>query len=276
MTQADFKRFYPDDLRNYMSREKEKDYVLIDVRQPEEYQAGHIPGALLIPLGEMERRLFELPSDRNLVFYCRSGGRSAAAATLAVDGEVTEKAVAHLEGGMLGWDGHTLAGYPRLQLFDSDAALPDLLKTAIDLEKGAWRFYSEVVSRHADAPFTPVFKDLSMAEIGHARIVYRFWQQAVPEAPAFDDVYDALTGNVLEGGIDVSEAINRIEALDNPPCIGLIEWAMHIEQSAYDLYRNTAERAASAQAREAFLTIAQAEKAHMRALVTAISVCDPH
>jgi len=275
MIQADFKRFFPDDLRAYMSREKEKDYVLIDVRQPGEYQVRHIPGALLIPLGELERRLFELPSDRDLVFYCHSGSRSAAAAALALDGEVTEKAVAHLEGGMLGWDGHTLAGYPRLQLFDPEASLPDLLKTAIDLEKGAWRFYSEVVSRYADAAFTPVFKDLSTAEIGHARVVYRFWRQAEPDATSFDDLYDGLTGDVLEGGIDVSEAIDRIETLDNPPCIGLIEWAMHIEQTAYDLYRNTAERAASAQAKEAFLTIAQAEKAHMRTLVTAIAVCDP-
>ncbi|MFH1980661.1 MAG: rhodanese-like domain-containing protein [Pseudomonadota bacterium] len=275
MTQDDFKRFLPDDLRTYMSQEKEKDYVLIDVRQPAEYQDGHIPGALLIPLGEMERRLFELPSDRDLVFYCRSGGRSAAAATLAVDAEVTEKSVAHLEGGMLGWDGHTLTGYPRIQIFDPAAALPDLLKAAIDLEKGAWRFYSEVVSKHPNAPFTPVFKDLSFAEIGHARVVYRFWKHSVPDAPSFEALYDGLTGDVLEGGIDVSAAIAKIETLDDPPCMGLLEWAMHIEQSAYDLYRNTAERAANAEAKEAFLTIAQAEKAHMRSLVKALSVCGP-
>ena len=275
MSQDDFKRFFPDALREYMAKRKEKEYVLIDVRQPMEYQAGHIPGALHIPLGEVERRLFELPSDRDLVFYCRSGGRSAAAATLAVDAEVTHKMVAHLEHGMLGWDGQTLTGYPRLQLFDPDAALTDLLKRAIDLEKGAWRFYAEVVSRHPNAPVASVFETLSAAEIGHARVVYRFWQQTVSAPPAFEALYDGLTGDVLEGGIDVSDAIARIEALDDPPCIGLLEWAMHIEQSAYDLYRNTAERVAGTEANEAFLTIAQAEKAHMQSLVKAVSVCDP-
>ncbi len=273
MNQNDFSRFFPDDLRAYMAKRQEKNYVLIDVRQPMEYELEHIPGALLLPLGDLERRLFELPADRDLVFYCRSGGRSAAAATLAVDAEVTEKSVAHLEGGMLGWDGHILKGYPRLQLFDAEASLAERLKTAMDLEKGAWRFYSEVVARHPDAPFTPVFNTLSKAEIGHARAVYRFWQRAVADAPPFDDIYQGLNGDVLEGGIDVSDAISRIESLDDPPCIGLIEWAMHIEQSAYDLYRNTAENTSDDDAKEAFLTIAQAEKAHMRSLVKAITSC---
>ena len=273
MPQDDFKRYFPDDLRDYMSRQKEKDFLLVDVRQPMEYEIAHIPGAVLIPLGEVERRLFELPSDRDLVFYCRSGGRSAAAASLAVDAEVTEKSVAHLEGGMLGWDGQTLTGYPRLQLFDVAAPLPALLKTAMDLEKGAWRFYSEVVRRHPAAPFTRVFENLTTAEIGHARAVYAHRKKAVPEPPPFEDLYASLTGDVLEGGIDVTDAIERVEALEEPPCIGLIEWALHIEQSAYDLYRNTAERVEDPAAKNAFLTIAQAEKAHMRSLVTAVAAC---
>src|ERR671932_377539 len=47
------------------------DVVLIDVRPPEEYDAGHIPGARSIPLEELESRLSELPSDREVVAYCR-------------------------------------------------------------------------------------------------------------------------------------------------------------------------------------------------------------
>jgi rhodanese-related sulfurtransferase len=44
---------------------------VIDVRPPEEYRAGHIPGALSIPLPELKRRLAELPTNREIVAYCR-------------------------------------------------------------------------------------------------------------------------------------------------------------------------------------------------------------
>jgi rhodanese-related sulfurtransferase len=47
------------------------DVVLVDVRPPEEYAAGHIEGARSVPLDELERRLAELPSDREIVAYCR-------------------------------------------------------------------------------------------------------------------------------------------------------------------------------------------------------------
>lgn len=45
--------------------------TVVDVRPPEEYQSGHLPGALSIPMSELERRLSELPIDRKVVAYCR-------------------------------------------------------------------------------------------------------------------------------------------------------------------------------------------------------------
>jgi rhodanese-related sulfurtransferase len=45
--------------------------TVLDVRPPEEYRAGHLPGALSIPLSELRRRLAELPRDREIVAYCR-------------------------------------------------------------------------------------------------------------------------------------------------------------------------------------------------------------
>jgi rhodanese-related sulfurtransferase len=51
--------------------------VVLDVREPDEWAAGHIAGATLIPLGSLEIRLGELPSDRDIVVVCRSGNRSA-------------------------------------------------------------------------------------------------------------------------------------------------------------------------------------------------------
>ena len=48
-----------------------EDLVLVDVRPPEEYAAGHLPNAVSMPLEELDRRLRELPRDREIVAYCR-------------------------------------------------------------------------------------------------------------------------------------------------------------------------------------------------------------
>lgn len=54
--------------------------LLIDVREPAEYEAGHLPGAMLLPLGQLAARAGELPTDRDIVLYCQRGSRSATAA----------------------------------------------------------------------------------------------------------------------------------------------------------------------------------------------------
>jgi rhodanese-related sulfurtransferase len=56
--------------------------VLVDVRRPKEYAEGHVQGAINIPVGEIADRLDELPRDRPIVVYCRSGGRAAKAMKL--------------------------------------------------------------------------------------------------------------------------------------------------------------------------------------------------
>jgi len=57
-----------DELQHYIDTHNEKRYLLIDVRQPTEYQAGHIPGARFRPRPDLEARLFELPANRDLIF----------------------------------------------------------------------------------------------------------------------------------------------------------------------------------------------------------------
>jgi rhodanese-related sulfurtransferase len=52
---------------------------VIDVRQPDEYDAGHVPGARLIPLAEVAARLGEVPTDGTVYVICQTGGRSARA-----------------------------------------------------------------------------------------------------------------------------------------------------------------------------------------------------
>lgn len=58
------------------------DHILIDVRTPEEFVGGHIPGAVNISVDQLAQRLSEIPKDKPVVLYCRSGNRSNQAAQI--------------------------------------------------------------------------------------------------------------------------------------------------------------------------------------------------
>ncbi|MBE0696188.1 MAG: rhodanese-like domain-containing protein [Anaerolineaceae bacterium] len=58
------------------AEKRDQGAFILDVRQPEEWDVLHIPGATLIPLGELPNRLNEVPKDREVVVVCRSGNRS--------------------------------------------------------------------------------------------------------------------------------------------------------------------------------------------------------
>lgn len=76
------------------------DAHVLDVREPDEWAAGHVPGAQHVPLGELAARAAELPEDRELVVVCRGGGRSSrATAYLRAAG----RQAVNLEGGMQAW-----------------------------------------------------------------------------------------------------------------------------------------------------------------------------
>ncbi len=81
--------------------------VLIDVREPDEWQAGHAPGARLIPLGTLSLRLDEVPRDREVLLICRSGNRSGVAQQMLL--RQGYASVFNVAGGMLAW---TRAGLP--------------------------------------------------------------------------------------------------------------------------------------------------------------------
>jgi rhodanese-related sulfurtransferase len=79
---------------------RQDEFQLVDVREPDEWQAGHIDGAVHIPMGQLGQRQEELARDRTIVAVCRSGNRS---------GQVVEALrragydAENLEGGMQAW-----------------------------------------------------------------------------------------------------------------------------------------------------------------------------
>lgn len=82
--------------------------LVVDVREPDEYEAGHVPNARLIPLPQLGSRATELPRQQKLYLICAAGGRSAAAADWL--SRVGFDAVS-VAGGTSAWQ---QAGYPVL------------------------------------------------------------------------------------------------------------------------------------------------------------------
>ncbi|MBV05175.1 MAG: molybdopterin-synthase adenylyltransferase MoeB [Vicinamibacterales bacterium] len=77
------------------------DFLLLDVREPQEHQICAIPGSTLIPLGDLPSRLVELEGGREIVVHCKSGVRSAKAVKLLQEAGFVD--AANLKGGILAW-----------------------------------------------------------------------------------------------------------------------------------------------------------------------------
>ena len=72
----------PERVWNIIRRDKKEEYLLVDVRTPEEYTEEHLPGARLIPLHELNQRYGEIDRRKKIIAYCRSGRRSMGGAIL--------------------------------------------------------------------------------------------------------------------------------------------------------------------------------------------------
>ena len=95
----EFKNVEAEDVFN-MLKDKNK-YFLLDVRTQEEYEEGFIENSILIPVLELEERLLEIPKDKPVIVYCRSGNRSAKAADILVKNNFNP--VYNMLGGITEW-----------------------------------------------------------------------------------------------------------------------------------------------------------------------------
>ncbi len=81
--------------------------LLVDVREPDEWRAGHVAEAIHIPLGTIASRASALPKDREILVICRTGNRSAMAQERLAQAGFTN--VTNIEGGITAW---AEQGYP--------------------------------------------------------------------------------------------------------------------------------------------------------------------
>lgn len=86
------------------------DVTVVDLRQPGEYQAGHIPGAINIFIQDIPTRLHELPQETDIVFQCWHGVTSIDVAGFVIQNGWPADRISSLSEGMAGWVGTHGAG----------------------------------------------------------------------------------------------------------------------------------------------------------------------
>jgi len=242
-----------------------QDLNIVDVRQPKEYERGHIPGARLVPLPELDNRMNELDRGKPTLVYCAVGGRSRVAAQM-LSGRGYQP-VYNLKGGFKAWNGEAAAG-PRtsgLELFSGSESLKDLIVTAYGLELGLQEFYESMQSRVEDSEVAQLFGKLARIEEAHQERIYKEYARLDPDVQDRQSFEQSVVVKALEGGMTTGEMLERMEPVQESTT-GILDMAMSIEAQALDLYHRTAE-VQSDEAGQKFLEqLVDEERSHLMQL----------
>jgi len=247
--------------KKIMAERSAGEYQLLDVRQPREYEEGHLAGSLLIPIKELPDRLAELDRDKTIFVYCAVGGRSRAAAQLLAGSDFVS--VFNIAGGIRAWEGHLAKGPEAagLELFAGDEEYEDGVSLAYAMEGGLQEFYRLLAQRLTDGAEKLLYVRLMGFEDRHrARLLAEY--QAVHgqgQIPA-----RGITG-IMEGGGNVQELLGRVGTFPHNRR-DILDLAMMLETQAQDLYRRMARKSENQSTRDFFLRMAEEEKMHLSLL----------
>jgi rhodanese-related sulfurtransferase/rubrerythrin len=255
-----------DQVRRYLHEREPETFTLLDVRQPEEYDQEHIPGAKLVPLGELPDRLGELDRRVTTIVYCRSGKRAGAATGLLMNAGFDD--VWNMTGGMLAWQGLKASGGPEAgaAIFDEAIDTADVVRLAWALEDGARRFYQEMSKQYADTQVGRLFEALSSAEEQHKASLRKVYAE-LTGSDAEPSLPEGLEPT-MEGGILLETALSWAVGR---PARDALELSASVEINAYDRYLQAAASRPDEASRELLLRVAREEKAHLVWLLNAFT-----
>ena len=264
----EIRQLTPDEIKSILDKDKAGEFLLLDVRQPEEYEAGHVPGAKLIPLGELEARKKELDQRKKIITYCRSGHRSMAAA-IALCG-LGFKGIHHMDGGILNWPYETIPGIPeeKPELIAETANVKDILMLAIKLEKGSRDFYMAARDKVGSPQMKEVFQTLANAEDKHIQMLYQRAISLLGEGalPPVEKLKRELKVEHMEGGVEVSPALAKVEEKIADE-MGALEIALEKEYMAYDFYKRASAMIENPDAKTLLNELAVEEREHANVLL---------
>jgi len=257
-------RLSPDEAGRFMSERKPGAYTLLDVRQDWEYEEFHLPGSLLAPLPELADRLGEIPRDRPVITYCRSGKRSDAAAGL-LSGQGFAP-VFTLDGGIEAWNGQVATGNRETGMiaFPDSPTAREILALAHGMEDVLGTQYRRMAEQIHDPEIAHTLETLAGFEDKHKTLIGILFEKLGPG----QDTIETLAGRfppAMESGRSLDEYLRESETDLNAPA-DVLQLAMQIEAQALDLYMRYADKTGPGETREIFVRLAREEKGHLKAL----------
>lgn len=253
-----------DQVRAFIKEQPDGSYNLVDVRQPGEYEQGHLPGAQLIPVKTLDERVAELDPGKLTITYCAAGVRSRAAASVLNNAGFKE--VYSMSGGINAWDGLVAEGELEMGTawFATATKAEEYLALAWLLEDGARQFYAELAMHFHEIPAGDFFKCLVAAEDAHKETLHNLYHGLSTSSTGDDFPGSALPGlvteTILEGGLPLAEALRW---LPGKTAQQALELAISLEVNACDRYQIMSRDAVDQEGRQAFEYLAREEKVHL-------------
>jgi sulfur-carrier protein adenylyltransferase/sulfurtransferase len=254
-----------EEAKRFMAEHEEGAYTLLDVRQPGEYEGGHIPGAKLVPLPGLKDGRSQLDPQKPVVVYCAVGGRSLAAAQLLAGLGFSK--VYNLQGGIKAWQGLKASGPKELNLdmVRGDETPSEIIALAYGMEMGLGIVYRKMIERSADAELQSLLAKLADIETRHKKRLLELLSEIDSPVPDTDAYEADLRPSILEGGFGLDDFINENESFFSS-VQGVLDLAMMLETQALDLYLRFAEKSSDDRTQKVLLSIADEEKAHLGSL----------
>lgn len=264
---AGYKNMDSEQVRQFMEKHKPDEYFLLDVRQPWEYEEIHLPGAVLIPLPEVPERMLEIPEKKPVITYCRSGGRSSAAARILAG---AGREVMNLVGGASAWMGEAAYGPVTMGLvgIPADTSLEHALAAAYGMEMRLKAFYEEREQQADSEEEAELYRRLGEFEDRHQRTIYRLYEKMTGVAvtpDSFVSMAREAGADLSEGGVEPHEFLEEygdmFEGVE-----GIVQLAMLFEAQALDFYARCSRRALDPDAADALNHLSREENAHLKLL----------
>ena len=251
--------------RRFIEEKPHGSVTILDIRQPSEYQAGHIAGAKLIPLPEIKDRKEEIDRDKPVLVYCAVGGRSRVASQMLSGGDFKE--VFNLSGGYKAWQGQTALGPEDLglELFSGRESVEEILIVAYSLEKGLREFYLSMAPGMKDDRTRELFEQLAGIELNHQDRIFTQYLETTGKDIDRDEFDKTVVVTAMEGGLTTEEYMRLYDFNPASPR-DVVELAMTIEAQALDLYHRAAENHEDEESGRALARIAQEEQTHLKRL----------